>query len=1190
MKAPPLPWVRACRLGGALSTGLILAITLPTAAQQTVAPEEDADAEEIITLNPFTVTEETDTWNATETLAGSRLKTDLSDVASQVEVMTMDFMDAFTVNSIEEAAIYSLNAESPQESTGDGISGLGNETIRIRGISGGTRSREFFRSNISTDNYNLTRVSISSGPNAILFGTGSAAGSIDSTIARAQFHERKGHAAIQVDSNGTFRGEFDYNTPIIEDRLALRVAALKYDRRFDENEAFIDNERFYATAMFKPWKGASLSLHTEQVKIENQRPVRSVPFDNITTWFESDRLLQQSGLVDADNPTIPNATIFSNDPTWIDSDRNLTRNQDALMDKGGNGIVLIGGTSDVRSWYNSVHSANVSLNDELDIYETVNRDSNGTTLLNNDYFPLDLHTIANFRTRNTNADINNIFFNQELLKGLFVDVGYHYEKNNFFNYEGPDFVQGYKIEVDNNAYLPGEGDGLVPNPYVGQMYVDGGLNYTRGYNKVEELRGAVSYEFDVRDWTDNKILGWLGRHRLAGMVMDRDEESMSQRYDYQMMPQLINGKFSDGTFKGFPYNPLDDRPAIGGLGVPGVQDDTQSGNFNLDDRDWSIRSYLGTPGNVSIPELPEGFVFGQPYTITDTVGNQFPMSPETAAVGSNGENLITGRAANGTISFLETVQWAWQGFLWKDRIIATYGWREDTLNNAEEDLTGFDTMWRHPETGELLTASSVRLRDHMDVVPFEAYDRDREATGETTLQGIVVHPFRNWDNFELPFGSDISFSYNKSDTFQPNTIERNPNGTFIPGEEGEGEDWGVRVSMFDGNFAINYNRYETLAGPTKLFLPFRRWRFRWREGGGMRDTITLLSGADQDIFNMYFPNPEDWPLRATDPNYDPENAYPFDARNGGFATQDFHNYADPYTFTADSLAEGDEISVAWKPTRNLTLRATYNDQQVRQQNLGEQWFNFVDEYIAIMDRTGFIEGYVPGIRGLAGYDDPNGRDLDGMDLDPNDGLPPGIDYFTWDQIPYGGNNHGRSMINAGAWGQNDDAVAGGWTRSTMKERFYERVINSNNGTTVMKAFDGKPNDFLRDNRINLNAQYRFTEGRLKGVRLGAAYRWRAGAGIGVGTQVINGAEVPDTDIILKGPDSQFVDLSVEWRGKSNFFGLLGEPRNMNIGMTVRNVFDEGPYEVELVDANTLAPTNLLRVDGRVFLFKAGVDF
>ncbi|MGH7957489.1 MAG: hypothetical protein ACREH8_10815 [Opitutaceae bacterium] len=51
------------------------------------------------------------------------------------------------------------------EATGSGI--------RVRGIGGGTNSRNFFQVRNPTDNSNLDRAPIASGPNAILFGVGS---------------------------------------------------------------------------------------------------------------------------------------------------------------------------------------------------------------------------------------------------------------------------------------------------------------------------------------------------------------------------------------------------------------------------------------------------------------------------------------------------------------------------------------------------------------------------------------------------------------------------------------------------------------------------------------------------------------------------------------------------------------------------------------------------------------------------------------------------------------------------------------------------------------------------------------------------------------------------------------------------------------------------------------------------------
>jgi len=49
-------------------------------------------------------------------------------------------------------------------------------------------------------NYNLDRVTISSGPNSILFGTGSPAGALDVTLARPLLKEDIAKVRLQVDS------------------------------------------------------------------------------------------------------------------------------------------------------------------------------------------------------------------------------------------------------------------------------------------------------------------------------------------------------------------------------------------------------------------------------------------------------------------------------------------------------------------------------------------------------------------------------------------------------------------------------------------------------------------------------------------------------------------------------------------------------------------------------------------------------------------------------------------------------------------------------------------------------------------------------------------------------------------------------------------------------------------------------
>ena len=57
--------------------------------------QDEATEEDVFELSPFLVESGTTGWTATETLAGSRMRTNLGDVATQVEVMTLDFMDDY---------------------------------------------------------------------------------------------------------------------------------------------------------------------------------------------------------------------------------------------------------------------------------------------------------------------------------------------------------------------------------------------------------------------------------------------------------------------------------------------------------------------------------------------------------------------------------------------------------------------------------------------------------------------------------------------------------------------------------------------------------------------------------------------------------------------------------------------------------------------------------------------------------------------------------------------------------------------------------------------------------------------------------------------------------------------------------------------------------------------------------------
>ncbi|MEY2881025.1 MAG: hypothetical protein RLZZ15_3405, partial [Verrucomicrobiota bacterium] len=127
----------------------LLAQTLPPPATTTAPTRATGSTEAPVELSPFVISSSTEVgWVATETLAGSRLRTDFRDVPNQIETLTKDFMQDLGLTSLDQALIYTANVEN----SSDYIPGTaGSQTSdpgsggRVRGIGSGTLTRNFFK-------------------------------------------------------------------------------------------------------------------------------------------------------------------------------------------------------------------------------------------------------------------------------------------------------------------------------------------------------------------------------------------------------------------------------------------------------------------------------------------------------------------------------------------------------------------------------------------------------------------------------------------------------------------------------------------------------------------------------------------------------------------------------------------------------------------------------------------------------------------------------------------------------------------------------------------------------------------------------------------------------------------------------------------------------------------------------------
>src|ERR1044072_6359940 len=136
-----------------LPTLLATALPLTIAMAQTVAPPPPAAArdanQETLVLSPFTVDATTDVgYAATSTLGGTRLKSELRDVASQIDVMTVEFLDDIGALTLDEALRFSMNTETNDENF---VPGTDPNTNGVFSSAYGSRTRGLSRSNNTHD-------------------------------------------------------------------------------------------------------------------------------------------------------------------------------------------------------------------------------------------------------------------------------------------------------------------------------------------------------------------------------------------------------------------------------------------------------------------------------------------------------------------------------------------------------------------------------------------------------------------------------------------------------------------------------------------------------------------------------------------------------------------------------------------------------------------------------------------------------------------------------------------------------------------------------------------------------------------------------------------------------------------------------------------------------------------------------
>ena len=272
-----------------------------TTTTTTTTPAATPDQEQPQVLSPFVVdaSEDKGSYKANSTLAGTRVRTDLKDVASAISVVTAQFLQDTGAKNADDLLVYTPSTEvAGLRGNFSGAAGSAvvqentvSSTTRVRGLDEADNTRDYFLTDIPWDSFDVGRVDLQRGPNSILFGTGSPAGIINVSTNDASFNNSY-NLTNRTDEYGSLRDSVMLNQEIIPGILAIRLGALQDDEKYEQQDAFENTTRYFGAFRFDPklfGKDSHTSIRgkfeTGQYTADTPRDLP--PADEITPWFTS---------------------------------------------------------------------------------------------------------------------------------------------------------------------------------------------------------------------------------------------------------------------------------------------------------------------------------------------------------------------------------------------------------------------------------------------------------------------------------------------------------------------------------------------------------------------------------------------------------------------------------------------------------------------------------------------------------------------------------------------------------------------------------------------------------------------------------------------------------------------------------------------------------------------------------------
>lgn len=451
------------------SAGLLSLLPAWLVAQSTGAADSADQADDgVVTLSAFVVNTDGDTdYLAANTTAGTRLNTSLLDTPASISELTPEFLNDINAETMLQAVEYSLgfaeevgDNDNAQKEFAAAISARGLPRAAIAR----SASRNYFIWYLNSDSYNTERLSLSRGPNSILFGLGEPGGMINQTTKRPHFRDQT-TLGFKANSEGSVRATLDWEK-VLTPKLALRANLLVQDNKTWRELEYDKKQALHLATAYQLTANTILNFEFER-SINDQ--LKAQPWsagDKAGGWFDAGSLAYDR-------------TVSTTRPAGVNN-------------IGGNPYLVLDSDADVyRNFQN---------------YGIGAAPSTGRKISDPNIVPYEALIAGKASTTNNDYWTYSAFVEHRFADNLSLEVAYNRQADHRL-WERPLRTGEIAVKVDPNKTISGG----IANPNFGKLYVEDWPRYKDINREVDNLRATLAYEFDTGS-------EWLGRHRLIAFA------------------------------------------------------------------------------------------------------------------------------------------------------------------------------------------------------------------------------------------------------------------------------------------------------------------------------------------------------------------------------------------------------------------------------------------------------------------------------------------------------------------------------------------------------------------------------------------------------------------------------------------------------------------------------------------------